>query len=45
MTGSSPEGAITVTLCFDPDFNFFFQPGDSGCLDPTPVGLLGQDVR
>jgi len=18
-----PEGAITVTLCFDPDFNFF----------------------
>ena len=43
MNTPLPKGAITVTLCFDSDFNFFFQPGDSGCLDSTPFGLLEQD--
>ena len=32
-----PEGAITVTLCFDPDFNFFLPAGR--------LRLLGFDTR
>jgi len=40
-----PEGAITVTLFFDSDFDFFLPAWGSGCLDSTPFGLLGQDDR
>ena len=46
MNTPLPEEAITVTLCFDPDFNFFLPVGRLWLLlDSTPVGLLGQDDR
>ena len=42
MNTFSPKERSRSRCASIPTSTFFFQPGDSGCLDSTPVGLLGQ---